>query len=259
MNRKFRPNFLLVILVFVGYAIIWLSVEAAHTNSSTSNEQRRYLNPPPEYLEYFHFGFRESMADSFWLRWIQDADNCQIYARQLERQTLDVSRQNDPNYNPRFKLCDNSWSFKMLDVITKLAPRFKMPYVAGGITLAVLTEDYVGATTIFERGLAIYPNDWNLAYRAAFHYQFDLDDKVRAAQLLEVAAANGAPSWVSSLAAKLYTQTGQLMLGISALENYRRSITNEVALQEVDKRLEALKRKLAYAQGFKGGNSEKGP
>src|SRR6266404_1522581 len=73
----------------------------------------RFLAPPPEHLELFHFGFADTMADSLWLRWIQDNDYCQTYKGAAP--TVAIQAQTGDFANPRHKFCDNSWSFKMLD------------------------------------------------------------------------------------------------------------------------------------------------
>lgn len=229
-------------LLAASYFVIWALV----SNKVLPIEHEKFLNPPPELIEHFHFGFSESMADSLWLRWIQDSDFCQTYMAPVQEGTHYMGA-DDPRLtkNPRHRICDNSWGFKMLDAITKLAPRFLMPYEAGGITLAVLIEDYEGATVIFERGIEIYPNDWNLAYRAAYHFLFDKQDLPRAAALLVRAGENGAPEWVKSLAARLYEKSGQLELGVSALEAYKATLSEEKSIREVNARIQALKERLS--------------
>lgn len=239
--------------VRVNTPILWLAVLATFGviewtgHYAKVMEGDKYLYPPPEKIELFTFGFSESMADSFWLRWIQDSDSCQTYLKPVEYFSPSTNI-DDRLYVPRYKNCDNSWAYKMLDVVTKLAPKFKMPYLAGGISLSVLTEDYAGATVIFERGLAAYPDDWSIAYRAAYHYLFDLKKPERAAELLIQAKANGAPSWLESLAARLYSESGQIEIGISVLENYRKGVTEEEALKSIDKRLSELRKKLANSR-----------
>ncbi len=209
-------------------------------------ETRRYLNPPPEYIEQFHFGFRESVADSLWLRWIQDSDACQAYLGAPAAQPIPQAI--DGIATPRNKFCDNSWGFKMLDAVTKLAPRFKVPYLLGAVMLSVLVEDYEGAKIIFDRGIENYPTDWSLLYRASYHYLFDRHDLVHAAELLERAKQAGAPYWLSLLAARLYSKAGQAKMGIPILENLRKSLTNEEAIRDIDRRIQALKDRLNESQ-----------
>lgn len=204
---------------------------------------QRYLIPPPEQIEHFSFGFQESMADSLWLRWIQDNDVCQTYAGAQPKKAVPANA--GVFSNPRYKFCDNSWSFKMLDAITRLAPKFKMPYEAGAITLTVITEDYEGAKIIFDRAIQAYPDDWSILYRASYHYMFDRNDLPKAAELLSRAGRLGGPYWLNLLAARLYSKNGQLELGINTLTSFKATIKdNPKMLEQTEKRIAELQRQL---------------
>ncbi len=205
-----------------------------------ANESQRFLSPPPEYIEYFHFGFADSMADSFWLRWIQDNDTCQTYAGVAPATPIQPPQAGD-FVNPRHKFCDFSWSFKMLDTVTKLSPRFRMPYANGAITLSVLVDDYEGAKVIFDRGVKNFPNDWDILYQASYHYLFDRHDMPAAASLLERAYKSGGPSWLPLFAARLYSKAGQMEMGIKTLERYRSNLKEEREIANVDERIRKLK------------------
>ena len=194
------------------------------------------------------FGFEPAMADTFWLRWIQDADTCYSYFATvaIDQTTFDKK---DAFFNPRHRNCDGSWGFKMLDAVTKLDPRFRMPYVAGAMALSVLVEDYEGATLLYNRGLQNYPNDWQLHYRASYHFLFDRQDLPRAAELLTRATTLGGPNWLASLAARLYSRSGQLQLGLLTLTQYRQTLDEGTpAAKDVDKRLAELKAQLRAEQ-----------
>ena len=177
-----------------------------------------------------------------WLRWIQDNDVCQTYATTLNPKPL---KSNVGEFaNPRHKFCDNSWSFKMLDAITTVAPRFKMPYLAGAITLSVLVEDYEGAKIIFDRAIARFPDDWQLLYRASYHYLYDRQDLPRAAELMIQAQKAGAPAWLALLSARLYSKAGQIEVGLATLENFRKSLTDEKDIKNVEVKIAELKKLL---------------
>ncbi|MGE3681870.1 MAG: tetratricopeptide repeat protein [Bdellovibrionales bacterium] len=203
-----------------------------------------YLNPPPEMIEHFTFGFDESVADSFWLRWIQDSDTCQTYkgASHSESRVTPPISKGDVFYNPRHRVCDNSWAFKMLDAVTKTAPKFEMPYMAGAMALSVLVEDYAGASVIFNRGVEQHPENWMILYRAAYHFLFDTQDLPRAAELLNRAAEHGAPYWVRFLSARVYSRAGQLELALSNLEAYRKTLDDPKAIEGVDMKIASIKR-----------------
>ena len=207
----------------------------------------RFLAPPPDYIEYFAFGFRGSVADSLWLRWIQDNDVCQTY-KGVEQPTAGLTLL-EGFVNPRLKVCDNSWSFKMLDAVTRLDPKFKMPYEFGAITLAVLTEDYAGATIIFDRGLAAYPNDWDIVYRAAYHFLFDMSEADKAAGLFERLVKIGAPAWMQLLTARLYSRSGKLEVALATLKQYRESVKDVPdAVKHVDRRIADLEKQLSESK-----------
>ncbi len=254
--------------MFVNLYLLWLSLLISaiiliftNQNSAVRNSER-YLYPPPEYVEHFHFGFSDSIADSFWLRWIQDGDTCQTYLTPViynpENKELDPKvDQMGPEKSyyqrlvsiPRHKVCDNSWSFKMLDAVTKLAPKFEMPYLAGASSLAILVEDFPGASIIYERGIKEYPNNWQLLYRASFHYQFNMKDLPKASELLLLAADHGGPIWLRSLASRLYTASGQIEMGLSVLESYRKTLSedNVEGIKAVEERIAELREKLRAA------------
>lgn len=189
----------------------------------------KMLMPPPPHVEHFSFGFNDVIADGLWLTVIQDFGECTL-VNKIEKW--------------RQKKCQRGWSFQFLDAITKLAPRYRMVYVSGAISISVLNDDTLGADVIFERGVENFPNDWSILYRAAYHYMFDMKNKRRAAELLQRAAENGAPRWVHSLAAKLYTEEGELQLALTNLISLRKQITDRRAQGDLDRRINDLQERL---------------
>lgn len=166
------------------------------------NQQPRVRSPfiaPPEQIEHFAFGYKEALADMFWIRSIQDFDYCE---------------------KPLAKnLCQgNSWLSKMLNTVTDLSPKFRMPYATGALALTVIVSDYEGATMLFDKGVKAFPKDWPILYRAAYHYLYEVQDKPRAAELMKAAADNGGPPWLYSLAGRLYADSGSTELAESLLQ-----------------------------------------
>jgi hypothetical protein len=182
------------------------------------------LTPPPPYLKYYSFGFNESLADSLWLRYIQDLQKCRLFGHIGEKKTT----------------CDRGWSFQMLDEITDLAPKFRMPYSVGPLSLSVLVDDYDGAGILFEKAIKAFPNDWQILYKAAYYYIYDKKDPMRAAHLLLQAQKNGGPEWLALLASKLYDRSGQLVLGITTLKSYLEQIRDPAIRKRVEHRLARL-------------------
>ena len=106
----------------------------------------------------------------------------------------------------------------MMDTITELAPKFRMPYIAGGTILIVVVRDSEGAAKIFKKGVERFPEDWTMSYRAAFHFMSALADYNTAAEYLVRAGKHGAPGWVFALASKLQSRVGQAMLSKPVLQ-----------------------------------------
>lgn len=161
-----------------------------HVNSET-----KILLSPPKYLEFFVFGHSEVVADYLWIRAIQDFDYCEeLVATQ--------------------RCKDNGWLYQMLDSITNLSPRFRIPYATGGLALTVIVSDYAGASKFFDKAVIAFPTDWPILYRAAYHALYEEKNNLKAAKLLEAAAKNGGLPWMYSLASRLYTEGGQKELGL---------------------------------------------
>lgn len=176
--------------------LLWASHFEKTQNITTSTQ--RSLIAPPMYVEHLVFGYSEVVADLMWIRAVQDFDYC-------ERSENNVC-------------VGRTWLYAMLDAITNLSPHFRIPYAAGGLALTVIISDIDGATKIFDKGVKAFPKDWPILYRAAYHYLYEVKDKKRAAELLIQAGHNGAPSWVFSLAGRLYTDAGAKDLAKALLQ-----------------------------------------
>jgi hypothetical protein len=181
----------------------------------------RQLIPPPPHIERFAFGYQEVIADTLWIRALQDFDYCDVQTAK--------------------NICrNNSWLFQMLDSITNLSPNFRVPYAAGALALTVLITDVDGASKIFEKGVKAFPKDWPLLYRAAYHYLYEVNDKKRAAELLIEAGKNGAPTWVFSLASRLYSDSGKVELAKALLEQMIQEKQDPYLIERVRKKIESI-------------------
>lgn len=181
----------------------------------------RQLIPPPPHVERFAFGYQEVIADTLWIRALQDFDYCDSKIAE------NVCR-------------NNSWLFQMLDAITNLSPHFRIPYAAGALALTVIISDIDGATKIFDKGIKAFPNDWPLLYRAAYHYLYELNDKKKAAELMIAAGKNGAPPWVFALAGRLYSDSGKVDLAKVLLEQMIRENQDPVIIERLRKKIDSI-------------------
>ncbi len=250
--------FRLLFALAISLTVIQLSYNRLISNREKS---RTVYIPPPQYIKYLHFGYSEAMADSLWIRAIQDFDFCEnpqgemvkgedeILAKEVKahksllNEELAYLMKNITSLNKGLKTCRNGWLSQMLDATTELAPRFKTVYMTGGTSLSVILNDYEGASKLFNKGIRQFPDDWRLPYNAAYHFMYDRQDLARAAELLKMAAKNGAPAWVHSLAARAFTASGQGELAIRTLMEFRKYTKGELTRQ-VDERIRKIREAL---------------
>lgn len=103
----------------------------------------------------------------------------------------------------------NNWMFMRFRTISNLDPQFLEAYRFGGIYLSVIKDDVFGAKYIFDKGLSIYPNDYELNYLGGFHYYYELDDYKTAQVLLEkIMYHPKSPRNMPSIVAKLKSGSG---------------------------------------------------
>lgn len=159
------------------------------------------------------------LADTMWLRAIQDFDYC-----------------DSPHGEKECK--GNSWLFKMLDAITELDPQFLLPHSAGALALSVLVSDVLGASKIFQKSTERFPSSWKILMQAAYHAIYEEKDTAKGAVLMEKAARAGAPPWTYSLAAKLYTENGKKEFGVKIYEDLKEQNLAPEILERIKKRLE---------------------
>lgn len=176
-----------------------------------------FIAPPP-HIERFVFDYNPVMADLLWLRTIQDLDHCE-------------------NKDHLGRCRGNPWVYKMLESTTNLDPKYRIIYAAGGMVLSVLINDIKGATLLFNKGIQEYPKDWPILYRAGYHFLFEEDDQKKSAELFLRAAQNGAPDWLYSLSARLYTQSGATELANKIFEDLKQQGMGEHLIEQMRDRL----------------------
>lgn len=215
IRRYANVGFLVLGLVLIIVSNVWLP-KGSHLFKPT------YLSPPQ--VQRITFGHQEQVADIFWLRAVQDMDYCE------NKVSGDQCR-------------GRSWLFRILDLVTDLAPRFRMPYAVGGLALSVLISDYAGASRIFDKGTAAFPKDWPILSRAAYHALYEENNKTKAAQLMEQVANHGGPIWYRSLAARLYIEGNQMSLAFALLEELRANPqVNDVLIRRIEKKIAELRK-----------------
>ncbi len=197
----------LVVLGVCAFLVHWSQGLLGQSRELGGERRGDPLIAPPDLIGHMSLGYHMSLADSLWLRALQDFGFCGQDKKQGE----------DSEGQPR---CEEGWSFQMLDAATNLDPRFWMVYRTGAVFLSVVVDDIRGASRLFEKGLEHYPEDWPLLYRAAYHQMAEENNLELAADLFHRAALHGAPDWVPLLAARLFSDIGQIEIGLATLKDF---------------------------------------
>lgn len=214
VNSRLFSNTITVVAILVLMTIISFS----HDYLSQTNRHESSAGPlliPPAQLEYFTFGHSEVVADLLWLRSIQSFDFCGGVFNNGPEVSYDQGK-------TKIKTCEKGWVFQMLDAATRISPRYRVIYRRGAANLSVAINDLQGAHIIYERGLAQFPNDWNIHYQAGYHEAVEMNNPELGAKLFDKAWRLGAPQWVPLLAAQLYKKSGRAELGLRALADFYR-------------------------------------
>lgn len=222
MKPSIRKHFLF--LLFFAFLTIVLNQKIGYnTDIKTVNYA------PPNGIKYFLLGYNDIVADSLWIRILQNPDECEMNRSPVAGPRTGVNR---------IANCKQGWVYHMLDAATDIAPKFRAPYEYGPLFLSVLVDDVEGATLFFEKALRRYPKDWLINYQAATHYMRETGDLKRAAELYETAAKNGAPKWVYALAANLYRKSGQAFAAKMLLEHFLKRAPKDFKFRDrIEKRL----------------------
>lgn len=228
------------LVIFSLIAVFYLNYKHPYAPSSTL-----LVNPPPN-LKLLDFGYSEVIADSMWIRVIQNFDAC---GKNGIAEVYDFTKGVDLAAIP---VCDFSWVYQMVNSISDLAPRFYNAYYYGGMNLSYFVNDVKGAARIYEKGLRQFPGDLRLLFSAAYHMLEQVKDEKKASVLLFQAAKAGAPSFFMGLAAKLFSKDGRNAYAQEQLEKYIQDLPEDDAFHErLDERLRLLKEEGAQLKAAK--------
>lgn len=228
------PSF---ILSLVSLTFFYIAILVSGPPPQAKRVEHRVYYAPPIYFKFFHFGHSESLADGIWIRLIQDIDLC---ADSFTNDHVPSNILKEKEINPR--ACSKGWTFRMFDIITDLAPRFRIAHAVGGLTLSVLLDDYDAAALIFDKGINNFPNDWPILYRAGYFYSVERKDFEKAAALFTRAAKAGAPDWVNLSAARLYSESGRKEIALRVLQDYHSSLEDEASRKVVEEKIAKILR-----------------
>ncbi len=239
-----------IIAIFILVFIILQSL----LGTDYSTERSKIYIGPSKNIKSFTFGYDDFLASMIWVRLVQDFHVCDQNDRQVKYPKFQDEK--DPlgeilNRELPPSRCKDGWVYQMLDVITDLQPEFRSAYVDGGTMLSVLVDDRLGAQKIFHKGLDKFPADWELLYRTAYHEMFEMQDAETSQGLMLKAAQRGAPQWVYSLAAQLFSRNGKAAFALSILDSVLDRDLGGEFTDRIKRRMEIIKNSMEKDSGQK--------
>lgn len=141
--------------------------------------------PSGKFLKPFTLGFDQLAADYFWIKTIS------YFGDHLT---------SDREY---------PWLYHLLDLVTTLDPNFIWPYYFGGIVLSVEAKQVEQSNLILNKAMVQYPDVWKFPFYIGFNYWFHYNDPRKAASYIQRAAVlPGAPNYLKTFPARLYSEAG---------------------------------------------------
>ena len=194
-----------------------------------SPQKKSVYLPPPVIVKEMSMGLKVQIADSFWLRAVQDFDYCDQKINETE--------------------CHGkSWLFQVLDLVTDLDQNFKEVFFYGGLALTVIISDYDGASKIFDKGVTLFPKEWELNYAAGYHSMIEEKNYKKAAERYLAAANYGAPNWVRILAGTLAAKGGDTEFAEKVIEQMISLNEDPKYVERLEKKLDAIKNNKPLSQ-----------
>lgn len=216
MIALIKRSYYLIILIFLPLLIYFTEEIIHHKRESLFKPERTKIPLSPSVLKLMALNNDLALADLLYIRTLQHAGNY-----------LNIEQ--------------THWLWSYFDTITDLDPAFEYAYIMGGITLSVYCYNGELSNRLLLKGIQIQQNDWRIPFLIGYNYYYELGNFKEGARYLDLASRlPGAPFWLSFLAAKLYSEAGDIDSAIEFLKGMLSITTNK-------KIKEGLKQKLKVA------------
>lgn len=162
----------------------------------------------------FSFGFRNFLSDLAWLGAVQVAGNREMTPRDYDRLAI------------------------LVKTVNNFDPKFKVPYLFGGLLLGDSPRHAQEAVGILDSGSDKYPDDWRFPFYRGYIQYFSLGNPVEGGRSLERAARiPGSPPYFPLLAARMFTEGRRTETALAFLRGMIREETDPGRLEIIRKRI----------------------
>ena len=143
----------------------------------------------------FFFGFRNVLADVFWLEAVQVVGNKDLSPADYDR------------------------LYELLDVVANFDPKFEIPYFLGGLVLGQSPEHARKALLVLKRGREQYPAEWRFPFYIGFTHYFSLGEVAAGGEAMAKAARlPGSPAYLAGLASRMLSEAREPEAALRLLE-----------------------------------------
>ena len=194
---KYLTNTIAVIFILLGLSGAYFISRSSEKPLLFITKQQSSFNLDNKFFNIFNLGQKRLYSSLLWIATILESDHDHYKGKDL-----------------------NSWMYIRFLSISNLEPNFLKTYTFGGPYLSIIKDDLEGASVIYDRGLSIYPNEFDLLNSAAFHYQFEKIDHKKSYGLYKKLNAfpNIGLTLVSQFA-RLESEQGNLSSAFALLSN----------------------------------------
>lgn len=212
----------LIALIVALSGVVWIQYhypQTRLTDNITFEFNETFANYSAETLTFTTFGYRRAASALLWLRFLQQTPPRKVEPGQV------------------------SWIYRDLDVVTLLDPAFYPAYESGGAFLSVITEDKLGAEKILLKGIREFPRRWRLYSYLGYHYQFEMNDPLRAGETwLAGSRLPDAPPILALRASSHLAKVQNVEAGIEFLENLLKQATDPGVRGKLEEKLSRLRK-----------------
>lgn len=173
------------------------------------SKQDTALNINTKFLSILSGGHKRLITDLLWIQTLMESDTEHYQKRDL-----------------------NSWLFLRFNTISILDPQFYQNYAYGGQFLSIVKDDLEGATVIYEKGLKLFPDDYDLNFQAGFMNYYEIGDYKKGYEFLSKVVDNPrAPSFLRSILNKIQLETTGDLNSTYKLVEYNYETTKDTHLK----------------------------
>ena len=147
----------------------------------------------------------------------------------------------DLSWKPKQFYFNSKWGYQMIELLIDLDPQYYTAYLFSAMGLIHTHDDIYLSNTILKKGMAVFPESWELPFWIGFNAYLYLENDAMASEYLWMAAHKpDAPVSFLSLLLSAITKGGKLEQGIWVLETMIKHEQNVNIIRVYKKRIVRL-------------------